>query len=63
MKIILSELLKRKGMTQAELARLTQIRPSTVCNIYNNNSTFIKLEHIMRICKVLDCGIEDLIIL
>lgn len=63
MKILLSELLERKRMTQAELARLTQIRPSTVCGIYNNNCNFIKLEHIMRICKVPDCGIEDLIIL
>lgn len=63
MKIRLSELLERERMTQAELARLTHIRPSTVCDMYNNNCSFIKLEHIERICKVLDCGIEELIIL
>lgn len=63
MKIRLSELLERERMTQAELARLTHIRPSTVCDMYNNNCSFIKLEHIQRICKVLDCGIEELIIL
>ena len=63
MKIRLSELLERKRMTQAELARLTHIRPSTVCDMYNNNCSFIKLEHIERICKVLDCEVEELITL
>lgn len=61
MKILLSELLASRKMTQAELARLTHIRPSTVCDMYNNNCSFIKLEHIERICKVLDCGVKDLI--
>ncbi|MDE6725431.1 MAG: helix-turn-helix transcriptional regulator [Ruminiclostridium sp.] len=61
MKILLSELLASKKMTQAELARLTHIRPSTVCDMYNNNCSFIKLEHIERICKVLNCGVKDLI--
>lgn len=63
MKLRLSELLERERMTQAELARLTHIRPSTVCDMYNNNCAFVKLEHIERICKVLDCGIDELIIL
>lgn len=63
MKILLSELLESKKMTQAELARLSHIRPSTVCDMYNNNCSFIKLEHIDRICKVLDCRIEELITL
>ncbi|MDE6579290.1 MAG: helix-turn-helix transcriptional regulator [Ruminiclostridium sp.] len=63
MKILLSELLASKKMTQAELARLTYIRPSTVCDMYNNNCSFIKLEHIERICKVLNCKIEELIML
>lgn len=61
MKIVLSVLLERKRMTQAELARLTHIRPSTVCDMYNNNCSFIKLEHIERICKVLNCRVEELI--
>ena len=60
MKILLYELLAGKKMTQAELARLTHIRPSTVCDMYNNNCSFIKLEHIERICKALNCGVGDL---
>ncbi len=63
MRIQLSELLKKEKMTQAELARLTHIRPSTICDMYNNNCCFIKLEHIERICKVLNCRVEELITL
>ena len=36
-------------MTQAELAKLTGIRPSTICDMCNGISQFIKLEHIDRI--------------
>lgn len=63
MKIRLSELLEIRKMTQAELSRLTHIRPSTICDLYNNNCSFIKLEHIDRICKALSCRIEDLVLL
>lgn len=41
-KINLHSLLAERGMTQAEFAKLTGIRPSTICDIYNNNCTFIK---------------------
>lgn len=61
MKIRLSKLLDEAGMSQAELARSAKIRPSTVCDMYNNNCAFIKLEYMERICKVLDCKIEELI--
>lgn len=52
MKILLPKLLASKKMTQAELARLTYIRPSTVCGMYNNNCSFVKLEHIGKICNL-----------
>ena len=61
MKIRLNRLLDEAGMSQAELARLTHIRPSTVCDLYNNNCAFVKLEHLDRICKALSCGVEDII--
>lgn len=54
MKILLYELLAGKKMTQAELARLTHIRPSTVCGMHNNNCPFVKSEHIKKICKALN---------
>lgn len=58
--IKLSELLSERGMTQSELAQLTGIRPSTICDIYNNNCTFLKLDNIDKICSVLKCDIPDL---
>lgn len=60
-KIQLFRLLSERHMTQAELARLTGIRPSTICDICNNNCSFFKLEHIDLICKTLGCKVDDLI--
>ncbi len=45
-KIMLKKLLSDRGMTQAELALRTGIRPSTICAICGNSCTFLKLEHI-----------------
>ncbi len=59
--ITLNHLLAERGMNQSELAKLTGIRPSTVCDIYNNNCTFLKLENIDNICAVLNCGISMLL--
>lgn len=42
----LRKLLSDRGMTQAELALRTGIRPSTICAICGNSCTFLKLEHI-----------------
>ena len=57
----LRRLLEERGMNQTELARITGIRPSTICEIYNNNCTFLKLDNIDRICKALDCDISELL--
>lgn len=62
-KINLRKLLSDRNMTQAELAARTGIRPSTICAVYNNSCTFLKLEHIDKICSVLECGVQNLIIL
>lgn len=62
-RINLDRLLADRGITQAELARLTGIRPSTICDIYNNNTSFLKLDNIVRICSVLGCSIGDLLTL
>lgn len=60
-KISLRKLLADCGMTQAELAARTGIRPSTICDICGNSCTFLKLEHIDKICSVLGCEIHDFI--
>ncbi len=60
-KIYLSELLGNKKMTQAELARKTGIRPNTINEIYREMVDRISLEHIEKICSVLNCEVCDLI--
>lgn len=60
-KINLRKLLSERGITQAELAARTGIRPSTICDICGNSCTFLKLEHIDKICSVLDCSVHELI--
>lgn len=61
MTIHLRELIKDAGISQAELSRATEIRPSTICDLCNNNAAFIKLEHLEKICSFLHCGVEELI--
>lgn len=60
-KLNLRELLVERGMTQSELAEATGIRPSTICDMCNNNCAFLKIENIDKICCKLDCRINDLI--
>ncbi|WP_411830024.1 helix-turn-helix domain-containing protein [Metasolibacillus meyeri] len=60
-KIHLSKVLGTKRMTQAELARRTDIRPNTINEIYHELIERINLEHLDKICEVLDCEISDLI--
>ncbi|MCM1335401.1 MAG: helix-turn-helix transcriptional regulator [Bacteroides sp.] len=60
-KIHLRELLSDARLSQAELSRATGIRPSTICDLYNENAAFLKLEHLEKICKFLHCKVKDLI--
>lgn len=60
-KINLRRLLAEKSMTQSELAALTGIRPSTICDICNNTCSFLKIDNIDKICSALKCEIQELI--
>lgn len=60
--IQLRALLERRNMTQAELAKLTGIRPSTICDLCNNNAAFIKIEHLERILIALKCRLSDVLV-
>ncbi len=48
-------------MSQKELSRLTGIRPSTISEWYNEIVISLKVEHIDKICEVLNCSASDLI--
>ncbi len=59
--IKLRALLEDRKMSQSELARITNIRPSTISDLCNNNSCFIKLDYLNSICKAISCSIDDLL--
>lgn len=61
-KIKLSKVLGQRRITQAELSRMTNIRPATINGMYNELTVHINLEHIDKICCALDCDIDDLLL-
>lgn len=60
-KIHLSKLLGERRMTQKRLSELTGIRRNAINELYNEIAVSLKIEHIDRICEVLDCSVEELI--
>ena len=60
-KLNLHRILQERGISQAELSRMTGIRPSTVCDLCNNNADFLKVENIDKICSVLKCDVSDIV--
>jgi len=61
-RVYLSRVLGERRISQAELARATGIRPSTICDIYNEMSERISLEHLDRICEYLNCSLEEIMV-
>lgn len=56
----LKSILKERKLTQKELCFLINARPSTICDLCNDNSDYIKLSLLYNICTVLDCEISDI---
>lgn len=61
-KIRLSTLLGERKWTQADLARRTGIRPNTINELYHEMAERVNLEHLNRICEVLDCDLSELLV-
>lgn len=61
-RILLSTRLGERRWTQADLARMTGIRPNTISELYNEIATRVSLEHLDLICEALDCELSDLIV-
>ena len=59
-RILLSTRLGERRWTQADLARMTGIRPSTINELYHELAEREKLEHIDPICAALGCEVSDL---
>lgn len=61
-RILLSRKLGELRWTQADLARATGIRPSTINDLYHEMAERINLEHLDLICEALGCDLEELIV-
>lgn len=61
-KILLSRKLGELRWTQADLARATGIRASTINEYYNELTVRMNLEHLDLICEALDCDIDEIIV-
>lgn len=60
-RIKLSEVLGRKKMTRKRLAELTNVRPNTIGDLYNEKIRKIDIDILDRICCILECDINDLL--
>lgn len=60
-RILLSARLGERRLKQAELSRMTGIRPNTISDLYNEISTRISLDDLDLICEALDCDITDIL--
>ena len=56
----LSEIMGRKRINIAELARLTGLSRITITGIYKNTSKQVALETLNKICWALDCNVQDI---
>lgn len=61
-KILLSRKLGEMRVTQADLARRTGIRPTTINEMYHELCERVNLEHLDRICDALDCDLDEIIV-
>ena len=61
-RILLSTRLGERRWTQADLARMTGIRPSTINDLYYDIAERVNLEHLDLICEARNCELSELIV-
>lgn len=61
MKITLNQVLDSKGISQNQMAKDTGISTSTLRNLNHNRTTRISFDILEKICRYLECGIEDVL--
>jgi len=57
--IKLQNLIESKGWTQSRLSDETNIRRATISYMCSNTSTLLRVESLNKICRVLNCKIEE----
>jgi putative transcriptional regulator len=59
----LNEIIKERGISQRELARLTGLRPNTISHLCSDKVNSAYFETLETICRALDIDIKDLLVL
>lgn len=57
----LKTVLKEHNLSQKELCDMINARPSTICDLCNNNAESVKISLLSDICAALDCKITDIL--
>ena len=60
-RILLADRLDERGLSQRKLHELTGIRLQTINEYCRELADRINIEHIAKICTVLNCGISDIL--
>ena len=60
-RILLSMRLGERRWTQAKLSRESGVRAATISEWYNEIAERITLSDLFKICKALNCQVEDLL--
>jgi putative transcriptional regulator len=59
----LKEILEKQGISQRELARRMNVRPSTVSHLCSDKVNAAYFDTLEQICKTLDIELHELIIM
>jgi len=60
-RILLSKKLGELRWAQADLARITGIRPNTINDMFHGICERVNIEHLDLICEALDCDLSEII--
>lgn len=62
MKLYIKDIMDKKNITRYQLAQLMEITYPTVDNIYKGKSTSIKFDTLEKLCRILDCTPNDILL-
>ncbi|MEK4175127.1 helix-turn-helix transcriptional regulator [Aeribacillus sp. FSL K6-2848] len=60
-KVHLSRIMGEKKLKIADVARMTGLHRNGIAKLYNEETDGIKFDTLDKLCKTLDCKVEDLI--
>jgi putative transcriptional regulator len=60
-KVHLSRIMGEKKLKIADVARMTGLHRNGIAKLYNEETDGIKFDTLDKLCKALDCKVEDLI--